>query len=200
MDDRDPSEPQERRPPLYNPEDYVSGLKKFSKLTGLQLYLSDIEMASANPNTINNNLNMNKKAESNLNGGQVQNNLTSTNNRKNKKGRLRNNLDEVDSTNPSMYNDTNKEMGLRQFATITELLAKLRSDLQLAYPSFMRELIGSQNDGVTWLVDALKSIQLSQTNITGSLNQLGSRANHFMFKRALNDEFAALLCLKMCSR
>jgi len=207
MDDRDLNEPQERRPPLYNPEDYVSGLKKFSKLTGLQLYLSDIEMSVTTP-TNNNNTNLNKKVDSNLNSGsQIQNNFTTSNNRKNKKSsgnvggsRQRNNLDEVDSSNPSLFNDSNKEMGLRQFATITELMAKLRSDLQLAYPSFMRELIGTQNDGVTWLVDALKSIQLAQTNITGSLNQLGSRANHFMFKRALNDEFAALICLKMCSR
>ncbi len=29
------------RPPLYNPEDYVSGLRRFSKLTGLQLYVSN---------------------------------------------------------------------------------------------------------------------------------------------------------------
>ena len=29
----------ERRPPIYNAEDYILGLKKFSKLTGLQLYL-----------------------------------------------------------------------------------------------------------------------------------------------------------------
>ena len=30
---------QERRPPIYNAEDYILGLKKFSKLSGLQLYL-----------------------------------------------------------------------------------------------------------------------------------------------------------------
>ena len=42
--------------------------------------------------------------------------------------------------------------------------------------------------------------QVSQTNITGSLNQLGSRANHVMFKRALNDEFETLMCLKTCSK
>ena len=43
-------------------------------------------------------------------------------------------------------------------------------------------------------------MQVSQTNITGSLNQLGSRANHVMFKRALNDEFETLMCLKTCSK
>lgn len=40
-------------------------------------------------------------------------------------------------------------------------------------------------------------MQLSQTNISGSLNQLGSRANHVMFKRALGDEYDALLCLRL---
>ncbi|QQP49434.1 Uncharacterized protein FKW44_010110, partial [Caligus rogercresseyi] len=68
------------------------------------------------------------------------------------------------------------------------------------FPSFIREFIGSTNDGVTLLLEALKAIQLSQSNITGSLNQLGSRANHVMFKRALNDEFETLVCLKICSR
>ena len=36
--------------------------------------------------------------------------------------------------------------------------------------------------------------------IAGSLNQLGSRANHVMFKKALNDEFETLLCLKICAK
>ena len=91
-------------------------------------------------------------------------------------------------------------MGLRQFGSITELLAKLKADLDLSFSSFVREFIGEPNDGVTLLLDVLKAIQLSQTNITGSLNQLGSRANHVMFKRALNDEFETLLCLKICSK
>jgi hypothetical protein len=91
-------------------------------------------------------------------------------------------------------------MGLRQFSSITELLAKLKADLDLSFSSFVREFIGEPNDGVTLLLDTLKAVQLSQTNITGSLNQLGSRANHVMFKRALNDEFETLLCLKICSK
>merc|ERR1712165_285723 len=31
----------ENRPPVYNAEDYVAGLKRFCKLTGLQLYLNN---------------------------------------------------------------------------------------------------------------------------------------------------------------
>ena len=59
------------------------------------------------------------------------------------------------------------EMGNRQFSTITELLTKLKDDLTLSFPSFIREFIGDPNDGVTHLLDALKAIQLAQSNITG---------------------------------
>ena len=116
----------ERRPPIYNAEDYILGLKKFSKLTGLQLYL---EPNSPLLETSNDN-------------------KVSANNRRNK-------------------NEMVLEMGNRQFSTITELLTKLKDDLTLSFPSFIREFIGDPNDGVTHLLDALKAIQLAQTNITG---------------------------------
>lgn len=60
-------------------------------------------------------------------------------------------------------------MGNRQFSTITELLTKLKDDLTLSFPSFIREFIGDPNDGVTHLLDALKAIQLAQSNITGKV-------------------------------
>ena len=172
MDDRDGVEPQERRPPLYNPEDYVLGLKKFSKLTGLQLYLGEMEIGANNKaeqgQTNNHNGNNNNSSNNSINNN-------NNHNRKNKKNRSRNNAADDNETmchtSSHPHHDSNKEMELRQFGTITELLAKLRSDLQLSFPSFVREFIGGMNDGVTLLLDALKSIQLSQTNITGSLNQ-----------------------------
>ena len=34
------------------------------------------------------------------------------------------------------------EMGLKQFSTITDLLLKLKDDLTLSFPSFIREFIG----------------------------------------------------------
>ena len=61
-----------------------------------------------------------------------------------------------------------EEMGLKQFSTITDLLIKLKDDLTLSFPSFIREFIGGSNDGVTHLLDALKAIQLAQTNINGN--------------------------------
>ena len=153
------SEPQERRPPLYNPEDYVTGLKKFSKLTGLQLYLGEMDLGSSS-----NNNKSDPKMNGSMQNNNSNNNNVNSNNRKNKKNRSRNNLDENESSSSSVHHDTNKEMELRQFGTITELLAKLRSDLQLAFPSFVREFIGVPNDGVTWLLDALKSVQVSNYN------------------------------------
>ena len=42
------SDIQERRPPIYNAEDYILGLKKFSKLTGLQLYLDSPLLETVN--------------------------------------------------------------------------------------------------------------------------------------------------------
>ena len=34
-------ETDESRPPLYNAEDYIAALKRFSRLTGLQMYLGN---------------------------------------------------------------------------------------------------------------------------------------------------------------
>lgn len=159
----------ESRPPLYNAEDYVASLKKFGKLTGLQMYLGDADNAGApvGPTSA----------------------FVQVNNRRNKSGKAKS-MDDFEAT----------EMGLRQFDTVTEMLSKLKDDLSLSFQSFSQEFISGDNDGVTLLLDLLKAIQLSQTNITGSLNQLGSRANHVMFKRALGDEFEVLLCLKICAK
>ena len=38
----------ENRPPMYNAEDYVAGLKRFCKLTGLQLYLNSNVITNGN--------------------------------------------------------------------------------------------------------------------------------------------------------
>ncbi len=178
-------EPQERRPPVYNPEDYVAGLKKFCKLTGLQLYINGGADGQAAPELVE------QSQQSNDHGGSGD--FVASNNRKNKSSKL---VKHEPQEMPKLF----AEMGLKQFGSVTELLAKLKDDLNLSFPSFMQEFIGNPNDGVTLLLDVLKAIQLAQTNITGSLNQLGSRANHVMFKKALSDEFETLLCLKICSR
>ncbi|TRY74025.1 hypothetical protein TCAL_01540 [Tigriopus californicus] len=184
----------ERRPPLYNAEDYVTALKKFCKLTGLQMYLGDADSSSLGP------FGSSSISTPAPGGGNANNAFVNHQNRKNKKLAGGSKAEDARNyANPTMSQDPT-EMGLRQFGTVSELLAKLKADLNLSFPSFLREFISEPNDGVTLLLDLLKAVQLSQTNITGSLNQLGSRANHVMFKRALSDEFEALLCLKICAR
>jgi len=170
----------ERRPPIYNAEDYILGLRKFCKLTGLQLYLDSPLVLETQGGVSEQN-----KKSSNSSSNSQNENLVTANNRRN-----RQNVEQVQE----------QEMGLKQFSTITDLLIKLKDDLTLSFPSFIREFIGTTNDGVTHLLDALKAVQLAQTNITGSLNQLGSRANHVMFKKALSDEFETLQCLKICAK
>ena len=44
------------------------------------------------------------------------------------------------------------EMGLKQFSTITDLLVKLKDDLTLSFPSFIREFIGEPNDGAEFFL------------------------------------------------
>ncbi|XP_037073960.1 uncharacterized protein LOC119095191 [Pollicipes pollicipes] len=94
-----------------------------------------------------------------------------------------------------------QEMGMRQFANVSDLLKKLRQDLRMSYPSFVREFVTDPYDGVTGLLDLLKMIQLSQTDYAASMNgTLRSKEHHNFFRRALTDEYDCLLCLKHCLR
>ncbi|CAH0564231.1 unnamed protein product [Brassicogethes aeneus] len=105
-----------------------------------------------------------------------------------------------DYRNP-MLTSLGSEMTLRQFGTVTELLAKLKSDLRLAYPSFVQEFVGDHLDGVTLLLDLLRAIQLSQSNnghqTTGSSNTTG-KVPPSVQRRALLDELSCLQCLLSC--
>ena len=94
---------------------------------------------------------------------------------------------------------TDREMGLKQFTSISELLSKLKMDLHLSYHSFLKEFISEPNDGVTLLLDLLKVVQLSQTNIAGVHSSLDSKLHQSVFKKALADEHECLLCLKLCA-
>jgi len=94
----------ENRPPVYNAEDYVAGLKRFCKLTGLQLYLNNNVCQHTNgQEQINgvmgnygndNNTNYqngdynNDMKHGNLNGGSS----VSSNNKKNKKQKSQSHL------------------------------------------------------------------------------------------------------------
>ncbi|RZF40987.1 hypothetical protein LSTR_LSTR006290, partial [Laodelphax striatellus] len=85
------------------------------------------------------------------------------------------------------------EMTLRQFATVTDLLNKLRVDLKLAFPSFVQEFVGDGIEGVTLLLELLRVVQLSQASHSG-------RPPPPVLRRSLLDEHACLQCLSACLR
>ena len=122
-----------QRPPVYNAEDYTGYLRKYCKLTGVQLYVNTGSESSVKTNK--NKLRPGKRSDKPETRG--------------------------------LSDKHQMEMGLKQFTSISELLNKLKIDLHLSYHSFLKEFISEPNDGVTLLLDLLKVIQLSQTNISG---------------------------------
>ncbi|XP_072392957.1 uncharacterized protein mwh [Diabrotica undecimpunctata] len=106
-----------------------------------------------------------------------------------------------DYRNP-MLSSSEMEMTLRQFGTVSELLAKLKCDLRLAYPSFVQEFVADPLDGVTVLLDLLRAIQLSQSN-AGQVQNCSpggttSKLSPALQRRTLLDELACLQCLYNC--
>ncbi|XP_076044073.1 multiple wing hairs isoform X2 [Oratosquilla oratoria] len=91
------------------------------------------------------------------------------------------------------------EMSMKQFNSLPELLRKLREDLKMSYLSFVKELVRDPHDGVTLLLDVLKMIQLSQTDIS-ALGLHHSREHQTALRRALIDEHECLSCLRYCLR
>ena len=63
----------------------------------------------------------------------------------------------------------------------------------------MKEFISEPNNGVTLLLDLLKVIQLSQTNIGGVNSTIDSKVQQTVLKKALTDEHEVLLCLNHCT-
>ena len=137
-----------QRPPVYNAEDYAGTLRKYCKMPGLQLYLHNSGNSGDNNNV--------KSAKSRLLGKRA---------------------DKSDAAH-GLFDKHQMEMGLKQFTSISELLNKLKIDLHLSYHSFLKEFISEPNDGVTLLLDLLKVIQLSQTNISGGGGGVNNNNNN----------------------
>ncbi|XP_065156527.1 uncharacterized protein mwh isoform X2 [Atheta coriaria] len=102
-----------------------------------------------------------------------------------------------DYRNP-MLTSNGSEMTLRQFGTVTELLAKLKNDLRLAYPSFIQEFVAEPLDGVTLLLELLRAIQLSQSNNAPGSTGTTGKISPAIQRRALLDELTCLQCLLYC--
>ncbi|CAH1116162.1 unnamed protein product [Phaedon cochleariae] len=105
-----------------------------------------------------------------------------------------------DYRNP-MMSSSGMEMTLRQFGSASELLTKLRSDLRLAYPSFVQEFVADPLDGVSLLLDLLRAVHLSQSNPAQTLSPASGAAPKLPLavqRRAMLDELACLQCLLSC--
>ncbi|XP_031336233.1 uncharacterized protein LOC116165711 isoform X2 [Photinus pyralis] len=151
---------EKQRPPIYNPEDYASGVRKWARkninsATNLYVTPSVPELDCGNLQTVASR----------------------------------------DYRNP-MLTSAASEMSLRQFGTVSELLSKLKADLRLAYPSFIQEFVSDPHDGVTLLLELLRTIQLSQGNNNG--NNTTGRIPPSIQRRALLDELTCLQCLLCC--
>ncbi|XP_041978286.1 spindle pole body component 110 isoform X2 [Aricia agestis] len=145
----EPVSKDKQRPPIYNPEDYATSLKKWGKkMAAGNLYEPEENKARTLP----------------AQGSK-------------------------DFRNPCL--NVGEEMSLRQFATPSELLTKLRADLRLSFPSFVQEFACEPLDGVTLLLELLRNIQLSQAGD-------GARGPPAVRRRPLLDELACLQCLWSC--
>ncbi|KAL9922155.1 multiple wing hairs isoform 2-T4 [Glossina fuscipes fuscipes] len=162
-----------QRPPVYNPEDYVLSLKKFGK-----------RQNGANSRSIYDT-----------------NDLSPNNGEAHKSTTLP--LKHSDYKNPILSPPVHEnEMSLRQFSSITDLLTKLRADLRVSFPSFVQEFVATPSDGISLLLEVLRSIQLSQTtnapmNAIPNANTMPRHSQSYQ-RRALLDELACLQCISIC--
>ncbi|KAF4519537.1 hypothetical protein B566_EDAN009440 [Ephemera danica] len=174
----------DHRPPLYNPEDYACSLKKWSRRSGPLLYSvpgapgteqtpGQQTPGAGNTNTAPPRYNWRRGASEAEPAAQTPPS----------QGR--------DYRNPNLTSSSQGEMSLRQFASVSELLTKLRQDLRLALPSFVQEFVGEPLDGVTLLLEVLRAVQLSQASHK-------TRAPPALARRALLDEHECLQCLQSC--
>ena len=82
------------------------------------------------------------------------------------------------------------EMSMRKFLNGSELLFKLEADLRHAYPTFVQEFVSSHCEGISYVLEALKSIQAALDECTGLREQ----------RKLILDEQKCLQCLKLCLR
>ncbi|XP_034482080.1 uncharacterized protein LOC117787619 isoform X2 [Drosophila innubila] len=166
-----------QRPPVYNPEDYVQSLRKFTKGSGASKVQSIYDV--------------------NINGNS-------------------NNKEDVykAATLPAKHSgykspipappESDSEMSLRQFGSITDLLTKLRADLRVSFPSFVQEFVATPSDGISHLLEVLRAIQMAQASnapapLAGGTNSLAMSRNPQSYqRRALLDELSCLQCLSIC--
>ncbi|KAH8302557.1 hypothetical protein KR044_008233 [Drosophila immigrans] len=166
-----------QRPPVYNPEDYVQSLRKFTKGSGTAKVQSIYDV--------------------NINGA------TNVKEAEYKAATLPAKHSGYKSPIPAPP-ESDSEMSLRQFGSITDLLTKLRADLRVSFPSFVQEFVATPSDGISHLLEVLRAIQMAQASnapapLAGGTNSLAMSRNPQSYqRRALLDELSCLQCLSIC--
>ncbi|KAH8303670.1 hypothetical protein KR018_010849 [Drosophila ironensis] len=164
-----------QRPPVYNPEDYVYSLKKFTKGSSSAKKQSIYDVSTG----------LTAKEEAS------------------RSATLPAKHSEYKSPIPAPP-ESDREMSLRQFGSITDLLTKLRADLRVAFPSFVQEFVATPSDGISHLLEVLRAIQMAQASnapgpMPGASNSLAMTRNPQSYqRRALLDELSCLQCLSIC--
>ncbi|XP_030375498.1 uncharacterized protein LOC115624795 [Scaptodrosophila lebanonensis] len=163
-----------QRPPVYNPEDYVVSLKKFTKGSASAKVHSIYEVTTSG----------------------------TTKEEVYKSATLPAKHSDYKSPIPAPP-ESDSEMSLRQFGSITDLLTKLRADLRVSFPSFVQEFVATPLDGISHLLEVLRAIQLAQASnapapLASSNTMAMSRNPQSYQRRALLDELSCLQCLSIC--
>ncbi|XP_016993195.3 uncharacterized protein mwh isoform X1 [Drosophila takahashii] len=165
-----------QRPPVYNPEDYVHSLRKFIKASSSAKKLTIYDVSTG----------LSAKEEAS------------------RSATLPAKHSEYKSPIPAPP-ENDREMSLRQFGSITDLLTKLRADLRVSFPSFVQEFVGTPADGISHLLEVLRAIQMAQASngpapMPGASSSLAMTRNPQSYqRRALLDELSCLQCLSICS-
>ncbi|XP_017017759.1 uncharacterized protein mwh isoform X1 [Drosophila kikkawai] len=164
-----------QRPPVYNPEDYVYSLRKFTKgsSSGKKQSIYDVSTG------------MSAKEEAS------------------RSATLPAKHSEYKSPIPAPPVNE-REMSMRQFGSITDLLTKLRADLRVSFSSFVQEFVATPADGISHLLEVLRAIQMAQASnapapMPGASSSLAMTRNPQSYqRRALLDELSCLQCLSIC--
>ncbi|KAH8327392.1 hypothetical protein KR074_005316 [Drosophila pseudoananassae] len=170
-----PYSKENQRPPVYNPEDYVYSLRKFTKGSSSSKKQSIYDVG----------ISISAKEEAA------------------RSATLPAKHSEYKSPIPAPP-ENDREMSLRQFGSITDLLTKLRADLRTAFPSFVQEFVATPSDGISHLLEVLRAIQMAQASnapgpMSGTSNSLAMTRNPQSYqRRALLDELSCLQCLSIC--
>ncbi|KAL9707096.1 hypothetical protein quinque_010614 [Culex quinquefasciatus] len=181
-----------QRPPVFNPEDYVISLKKYGRRGTNGNFKSIYDTSPGDEGTT-------AKGDKQQQLHHQQQHLMDTASRSHTLPHKNSEYRSPIQAPPEM----DCEMSLRQFGSVTDLLTKLRADLRASFPSFVQEFVSSPLDGVSLLLEVLRSVQLSQSmpmNGTTTMPAPGAmpRPNQSYQRRALLDELACLQCLSIC--